>query len=58
MNEGKAWHGSTNQEFVFLSDRYGPEIIDAAATLPVVEFRTDGVWRDVTGIPGPADLAP
>ncbi|HRI08479.1 MAG TPA: 4Fe-4S single cluster domain-containing protein [Nannocystaceae bacterium] len=55
-NDGRGWHGSTNQEMVFLSDRYGPEIFEVLDALPVVELRTDGERLDCTGIPAQVDL--
>ncbi|HEY0133166.1 MAG TPA: 4Fe-4S single cluster domain-containing protein [Nannocystis sp.] len=55
-NDGRGWHGSTNQEFVFLTDRYNLDVLRAADHLPVVEIRIDGTHIDWTGIPGPADL--
>lgn len=55
-NDGRGWHGSTNQEFVFLTDRYGSEVLDQLDGIPVVEARTDGRELDVTGIPASPDL--
>lgn len=55
-NDGRGWHGSTNQELVFLTDRYSPEIFETLDALPVVELRTDGERLDWTGIPAPVDL--
>jgi anaerobic ribonucleoside-triphosphate reductase activating protein len=54
-NDGRGWHGSTNQEFVFLTDRYGPDIHAQAGEIPVVEARGDGGWLHWTGIPDAAD---
>jgi len=46
------WLGSSNQEVVFLTDRYGPE--DVAAARRRAEFRIDRTGRlTVTGFPPP-----
>lgn len=55
-NDGQGWHGSTNQEFVYLSSRYDERIRDQFDVVPVVEARADGVLMDWTGIPGVEDL--
>ena len=55
-NDGRGWHGSTNQEFVFLTTRYNLDVLRAVDSVPVVEIRIDGARMDWTGIPGPADL--
>lgn len=54
-NEGQGWHGSTNQEFVFLTDRYGPDILQQAWEVPIVEASIDGRHLRWTGIPAPED---
>ncbi len=51
-NDGRGWHGSTNQEFVFLTKRYDESIREQFDRVPVVEVRTDGHTADWTGIPG------
>jgi anaerobic ribonucleoside-triphosphate reductase activating protein len=51
-NDGRGWHGSTNQEFVFLTKRYDETIREQFDRVPVVEVRTDGHTADWTGIPG------
>ena len=56
--DGRGWHGSTNQEFVFLTSRYDRSITASFDELPVIEVRTDGVHEDWTGIPGAEDNAP
>ena len=56
-NDGQGWHGSTNQELVFLTDRYDDAIRDQFSTVPVVEIRTDGTHGDITGIPTVEDIA-
>lgn len=55
-NDGRGWHGSTNQESVFLSERYGPEVHERRDELPIVEVRTDGRGFDLTGIPARDDI--
>jgi len=55
-NDGRGWHGSTNQEFVCLTTRYNLDILRAVDSVPVVEIRIDGARIDWTGIPGPTDL--
>lgn len=52
--DGRGWHGSSNQEFIFLTSRYDETVLMAEA--PVLEYRTDGREADWTGIPGPLDL--
>jgi hypothetical protein len=54
-NDGRGWHGSTNQELVFLTSRYNKEIRVQFDALDVVELRTDGTIMDWTGIPAPSD---
>ncbi len=54
--DGRGWHGSTNQEFVFLSDRYDDSIRSQFDEAPVVEIWTDGRVADWSGIPGAAPL--
>ncbi|RKH14118.1 radical SAM protein [Corallococcus sp. CA053C] len=56
-NDGRGWHGSTNQEFVFLTDRYGQDIFQQAQEVPVVEASLDGGVLRWTGIPDPGDRA-
>jgi anaerobic ribonucleoside-triphosphate reductase activating protein len=56
-NDGRGWHGSTNQEFVFLTDRYGADIHAQAREVPVVEASSDGGTLHWTGIPDPEDRA-
>lgn len=53
--DGKSWLGSSNQEVHFLSNRYAPDVLPAAAAKPIVELRTDGrklVW---SGFPDQRD---
>jgi anaerobic ribonucleoside-triphosphate reductase activating protein len=57
VNDGQGWHGSTNQEFVFLTGRYGPDIAQQAQEVPVVEASLDGRLLRWTGIPAPDDRA-
>jgi anaerobic ribonucleoside-triphosphate reductase activating protein len=52
LTDGRGWHGSTNQEFVFLTDRYDDSIRSQFAEAPTVEVWTDGRIADWTGIPG------
>lgn len=54
-NNGRGWHGSTNQELVFLTSRYNEGIRAQFDVLEVVELRTDGTAVDWTGIPSAAD---
>lgn len=54
-SDGQGWHGSTNQEFVFLTSRYDSSMVEAFAALPVVEARADGATLDWTGIPAEGD---
>ncbi len=56
-NDGRGWHGSTNQEFVYLTSRYDDRVRAQFDEVPVVEARVDGGALDWTGIPGPAELA-
>ncbi|HZH77676.1 MAG TPA: 4Fe-4S single cluster domain-containing protein [Archangium sp.] len=56
-NEGQGWHGSTNQEFVFLTQRYGPDIFQQTQEVPVVEASLDGRVLRWTGIPAAEDRA-
>lgn len=53
--DGRGWHGSTNQELVFLSDRYDERVRGSFDALPVVEARADGQVLDWSGIPEPTD---
>lgn len=55
-NDGRGWHGSTNQELVFLTDRYDVGVRASFDALPVVEARADGQTMNWTGIPETADL--
>lgn len=55
-NEGQGWHGSTNQEFVYLTGRYDDRVRAQFAEVPVVEARADGTVMDWTGIPGVGDV--
>lgn len=54
-NEGRGWHGSTNQQLIFLTERYGPQVLEQARELPVVEAGSDGGLLRWTGIPSPED---
>jgi anaerobic ribonucleoside-triphosphate reductase activating protein len=54
-NDGRGWHGSTNQELLFLTERYRPDILHQAQEVPVVEASLDGGVLRWTGIPDPAD---
>jgi anaerobic ribonucleoside-triphosphate reductase activating protein len=49
--DGRGWHGSTNQEFVFLTDRYDDRIRAQFDEAPVVEVWADGRVADWSGIP-------
>jgi anaerobic ribonucleoside-triphosphate reductase activating protein len=51
-NDGRGWHGSQNQEFVFLTGRYDEGVRAQFDEAPVVEVWTDGLRADWTGIPG------
>jgi anaerobic ribonucleoside-triphosphate reductase activating protein len=55
-HDGRGWHGSTNQEFVYLTDRYDDRVRAQFDEVPVVEARVDGSVLDWTGIPAAADL--
>lgn len=57
-NDGRGWHGSTNQEFVFLTNRYDDRIREQFDDAPVVEVRTEGRMADWSGIPGSLPLDP
>ena len=50
-NDGSGWHGSSNQAFLFLSDRYRGERMREWDVDPVVEARVDGRVVDWNGIP-------
>jgi len=50
-SDGRGWHGSTNQELVFLTDRYDERIATQVDEVPVVEGWTDGHHLDWSGIP-------
>jgi anaerobic ribonucleoside-triphosphate reductase activating protein len=50
--DGKAWHGSANQEFVYLTERYDESVLEQVGQIPVVEAWADGEVLDWTGIPG------
>jgi anaerobic ribonucleoside-triphosphate reductase activating protein len=53
-NDGVGWHGSTNQEVVFLTERYDQTIFDDLTAVPVVEAWSDGaqlVWSGIPGVP-------
>jgi len=54
--DGRGWHGSTNQELIFLTSRYTEEIRAQFDALEVVEIRTDGTAVDWTGIPSASDI--
>ena len=56
--DGRAWHGSTNQDFVFLSDRYDQRVLEAAQDLPVIEVWADSRTASWSGIPGGGDVLP
>lgn len=51
-NDGRGWHGSTNQEFVYLTDRYDDRIRAQFDQAPVVEVWADGLVASWSGIPG------
>lgn len=53
--DGRGWHGSTNQQFVHLTNRYLGDVQQRFEAI-VVEGRVDGQGIDWTGIPGPDDL--
>lgn len=50
-NDGRGWHGSDNQELVFLTDRYDDRVRAQWDEAPVVEAWCDGGVLDWTGIP-------
>jgi anaerobic ribonucleoside-triphosphate reductase activating protein len=50
--DGRAWHGSGNQELVFLTGRYDASVLAACDDLPVAEVWTDGGTATWSGIPG------
>lgn len=54
-HDGRGWHGSTNQEFVFLTNRYDERVRAQFDQVPVVEARADGAVLDWTGIPAGVD---
>lgn len=54
-HDGRGWHGSTNQEFVYLTDRYDDRVRAQFEQVPVVEARVDGLLIDWTGIPAESD---
>lgn len=56
-NDGRGWHGSDNQEFVFLTDRYDERVREQFHAVPVVEAWSDGATLDWTGIPSRGDQA-
>jgi anaerobic ribonucleoside-triphosphate reductase activating protein len=51
MTDGRGWHGSSNQEFIYLTDRYDEYVLERLDEVPVLEVRADGVSADWTGIP-------
>ena len=51
-NDGRGWHGSSNQEFVFLTDRYDERVYERFDRVPVVEAWVDGRAATWSGIPG------
>lgn len=55
-NDGRGWHGSMNQEFVYLTSRYDERVRAQFDGVPVVEARVDGGAIDWTGIPAATDL--
>jgi anaerobic ribonucleoside-triphosphate reductase activating protein len=58
-NDGAGWYGSTNQEVVFLTDRYDHGIFAQAAEVPVVEGWCDGhvlAWSGIPDRPQEPDL--
>jgi anaerobic ribonucleoside-triphosphate reductase activating protein len=50
-NNGVGWHGSTNQQVVFMTNRYDPSIFDDISAVPVVEVWADGTTMAWSGIP-------
>jgi anaerobic ribonucleoside-triphosphate reductase activating protein len=56
-HDGRGWHGSSNQEFVYLTSRYDDKVREQFDTVPLVEARADGVTMDWTGIPGVEDTS-
>ena len=50
-NGGAGWHGSSNQSFVFLTDRYDASIRAQWEHAPEVEFHVRGAEVMVSGIP-------
>lgn len=57
QSDGIGWHGSTNQEVVFLTDRYDREVLDRARELPLVEGWAAGDEVRWSGIPSADDVA-
>lgn len=51
-NDGRGWHGSSNQEFVFITDRYDERIYEQFDRVPVLEAWVDGRAAAWSGIPG------
>ncbi len=49
--DGRGWHGSANQEFVFLTGRYDSRVLADAQEIPVVEVWADGGRALWSGIP-------
>ncbi len=56
-NDSQGWHGSTHQELIFLTERYGPDIFRQCQEVPVVEASLDGGVLRWTGIPASEDRA-
>jgi anaerobic ribonucleoside-triphosphate reductase activating protein len=50
-NDGRGWHGSFNQEFVFVTGRYDERVYDQFDGVPVVEAWVDGRVAGWSGIP-------
>lgn len=57
QGDGIGWHGSTNQEVVFLTDRYDRGVLDAARELPVIEGWAAGGDVTWSGIPTDGDVS-
>ena len=49
--DGTGWHGSSNQELLFLTDRYDARVLAEARSEPIVEVWADGRTASWSGIP-------
>ena len=55
-NDGAGWRGSTNQEVVFLTDRYDDSVFDQNEAIPVIEGWADANALAWSGIPADDDV--